>query len=217
MNLYNIKRALLSIVYPNRCPFCDKIIGACEFFCYGCSPLDSYENSDSRRTFYCIYNDKSKPIIAKAKENADGYAISAAAEMLYSVLLKNDILNKIDVIVPIPARKSALRHRGYSFSAMLGKEIASLSGKKCSPNTLFFLRKTDEQKELTLTERAKNLKGALGVKKPLNKFNVLVVDDICSSGATLDEARRALSEYADSVGERAEIYLAAFAKTGGFD
>ena len=214
MNLYNLKRILLGFVYPNRCPFCGEIIRANEFYCQGgkfapsCSELDYYRNIRNSDTYCCAYNDKSKPLIAKAKENADGYAISAVARLLYAALLKNNILHNIDVIIPIPPRKKSMKKRGYSFPALLAKEIAELAELKYSGKTLKLLRETGEQKELSAAERRENLKGAFGIwrKKPYGK-NVLVIDDVSTTGATLDEAKRVLSEYAENV------YAAAFAKT----
>jgi len=210
MNLYNLKRTLLGFIYPNRCPFCGEVIKPSEFFCAGCLKLDFYNNSGSD-TFCCIYNDKSKPVLSKCKENADGYAVSAAAKLLYDALARNNILHKIDVIVPVPARKTALKQRGYSFPALLAKEIAGLSGKKCSCKALVLLREIEEQKELSASERTENLKGAFGVGGAVlcapPKKNILIIDDVSTTGATLNEARRALSEYAENV------YTAAFVKT----
>jgi competence protein ComFC len=207
MNLYHVKRTLLSFIYPNRCPFCERVTEADKFYCPSCAELDFYRNSGGD-IFCCVYNDKSKPLITKAKENADGYAISAAAKLLHSALIQNDILGKIDLIAPVPARKASMKQRGYSFPALLAKEIAGLSGKKYMGKLLVLLRETEEQKDLSADERMENLKGAFGIggMNPHGK-NILIIDDISTTGATLNEAKRALSEYAG------EVYFAAFAKT----
>jgi ComF family protein len=211
MSFYTVKRSLISFVYPNRCPFCGKVIEAGEFFCgisESCDELDYFPNEyNNADTFACIYNDKSKKLLTKAKENADGYAISAAAKLLHDTLVRNNTLHKIDIITAIPARKAAKRQRGYSFPALLAREIAGISGKQYCGRMLVLLRETEEQKELSAAERAENLKGAFGVRKPPKDLNVLVVDDVCTTGATLNEARRALKEHAKAV------YIAAFAKT----
>jgi ComF family protein len=208
MNLYDLKRSLISFVYPNRCPFCDKVITAGGFFCENCAELDYFKNDmSSKNTFCCVYNEKSKPFLSKAKENADGYAISAAAKLLHDALVRNNVLHKIDIITAIPARKAAKKQRGYNFPALLAKEIAQLSEKKYSPKMLVLLRETEEQKELSAEARAENLKGAFGARKLFPGLNVLVIDDVCATGATLNEARRTLEERADAV------FIAAFAKT----
>jgi ComF family protein len=208
MSFYEFKRSLVSFIYPNRCPFCDKVINPDEFYCQCCVLLDFYDNSDRDATFCCVYNDKSKPLISKCKENADGYAICAAAKLLHDALVKNSVLHRIDLIVPVPARKTALKQRGYSFPALLAKEIAGLSGKEYAAKTLRLLRETEEQKERSAAERAENLSGAFSVGRdvPPNK-NILIIDDVCTTGATLNEAKRALAEQAG------EVYAAAFAKT----
>ncbi|MCL2638721.1 MAG: hypothetical protein FWD48_10180 [Oscillospiraceae bacterium] len=209
MSLYELKRSLLSFVYPNRCPFCAKVITAGEFFCAGCAELDFFENnSRNESSFCCVYNEKSKPLIAKCKENADGYAISAAAKLLHDALVRNSVLHKVDIITSIPARKAALRQRGYSFPALLAKEIAALAGKKYSSKILRLSRQTSEQKELSAEARTENLRGAFIIgKKPPNGLNVLIIDDVCTTGATLNEAARVLEAHANAV------FTAAFAKT----
>jgi ComF family protein len=211
MSFYTVKRNLISFIYPNRCPFCNAVIKAGEFFCAFCARLDFVENSNESGTFCCVYNDKSKPLIAKCKENADGYAISAAAKLLHDALVKNNVMHKIDIIVPIPARKAALKKRGYSFPALLARELAGISGKKYCLKTLLLLRETEEQKELSTVQRAENLRGAFGAGRgapdTLQKKNILVIDDVSTTGATLNEARRVLEAHAG------KIYVAAFAKT----
>ncbi|MDR2531696.1 MAG: double zinc ribbon domain-containing protein [Oscillospiraceae bacterium] len=210
MNLYELKRVLLSFIYPNRCPFCGKIIKASEFFCKTCLEFDFYANSGDN-TYCCVYNEKSKPLLTKAKENADGYAISAVARLMLEALIRNNIIHKINVIVPIPPRKTALKQRGYSFPAFLARELAQLSGKKYSLKTLVFVREIEEQKGLSAAWREENLKGAFTVGNSaagaLSEKNVLVIDDVSTTGATLNEAKRVLSEFAGNV------YIASFAKT----
>ena len=204
------KRSLISFIYPNRCPFCNVVIKAGEFFCAYCARLDFCEN-EGGSTFCCAYNDKSKPLITKAKENANGYAVSACAKLLYDSLMENNVMNKIDVITAIPARKAAMKQRGYSFPALLAKELAGLSGKKYSFKMLVLKREIEEQKGLTAVERAENLKGAFGAGRGVPgtppKKNILIIDDISTTGATLNEARHALEAHAE------KIYIAAFAKT----
>jgi ComF family protein len=206
MTAYQLKRSLVSIVYPNRCPFCNAVIAPDEFYCAACPRLTVYDNTN-RDTFFCAYDDFSKPLLNAAKENADGYAISAAAKLLHDALAQNVILPRIDIVTSIPGRKSALRERGYNFPSLLAREIAQLSGKKYAPKMLKLLRETDEQKDLNAAERAENLKGAFGIRREAAGLSVLIVDDVCTTGATLGEAQRLLAEYAN------EVYIAAFAKT----
>jgi predicted amidophosphoribosyltransferase len=172
--------------------------------------LDLYENQ-SDDTFCCVYNDKSIPLLVKAKENADGYAISAIAKLMHDSLKQNCILKKIDIIIPVPPRKAAIKQRGYSFPVLLAKELAQLSGKKCLPKALVLEREISEQKGLSAVQRAENLQDAFAAGNTLrsvpHKRNILIIDDVSTTGATLNEARRALSEYAENV------YIAAFAKT----
>ncbi len=195
MNLYKLKRELISFIYPNRCPFCDNVIGSNLYFCPTCADtLDEYQgNADF--AVYCYYNDKSKPFIFEAKENGNGYAISAAASLFYEKLQKTYILESCDYIIPVPPSKYALKKRGYYFPAMLAKELSILLGIKYSDKFLKRVKESREQKTLTAAERLANISGAfsIGEKSPEN-YSFLLIDDVSTTGATVNEVKRVLLE-----------------------
>ena len=91
-------------------------------------------------------------------------------------------------LVPVPTSRAAYRRRGYDPVALLVRR----SGHPRS-EVLRATRRTASQKTLGLAERARNLSGAFAAKGDLTSRSFVLVDDVMTTGATLDEAARALS------------------------
>ena len=99
------------------------------------------------------------------------------------------------VIVPIPLHKNRLRERGFNQSEAIAK---SLSEKLKIP-VLAALKKikiTPDQTELSGAERRQNLKGVFSVINPerIKSKNIILVDDVKTTGSTLEEAARTLKK-----------------------
>ena len=101
----------------------------------------------------------------------------------------------IQEIVPIPLHPSKRRQRGFNQSETVAVELAELMGLPCRTDILFRIRRTVPQKQLDRSGRTENLKGAFGVSsewKPCN--NVLLIDDIYTTGATVERAAKMLKK-----------------------
>lgn len=102
---------------------------------------------------------------------------------------------EIDEIIPIPLHKSKLRKRGFNQAAILAKKISLLTGIPINEKAVFRIRKTRPQKILNPEERSENLKGAFGVKKTWDvKKTVLLIDDIYTTGSTMDRVTAVLKK-----------------------
>ena len=100
---------------------------------------------------------------------------------------------KIDAVVPVPLHSSRLRKRGFNQAEILAQELSALTGLPVYRDVLYRIRKTTPQKKLGRGSRMKNLKGAFGVSRSwVPCRNVLLIDDIYTTGATLDSAARVL-------------------------
>lgn len=101
----------------------------------------------------------------------------------------------IDVIIPVPLHRKRRRRRGYNQSEILAKEL----GKRCNipvdTNSVIRTVNTRPQKELNNKERQKNLRSAFDVTKYWkNAKNVLLIDDIYTTGNTIDSIARLLKQ-----------------------
>ena len=100
----------------------------------------------------------------------------------------------VDVLVPVPLHSRRLRERGYNQSALLAAEVGKRNGLPVVTDSLVRLRHTKAQvKTAGAEERQRNLAGAFGCRNAkLGGRRVLVVDDVCTTGATLNSCAIAL-------------------------
>lgn len=100
----------------------------------------------------------------------------------------------IDMVVPVPMSSSGVRKRGFNQSELLSARIAKLLKLRHEPRVLIRVKETPPQRELSRQEREKNLKDAFAVKTPnhIQGKNVLLVDDVYTTGSTVKECTNAL-------------------------
>jgi ComF family protein len=102
---------------------------------------------------------------------------------------------QIDIISPVPLRKNREKERGYNQADLLAKPLAFELQLPYNPRILQRQRETQSQVELSLAERRKNLKDAFKADpKTIKDINILVVDDVTTSGSTLEACATAFLE-----------------------
>lgn len=212
---YLVKRLLLDLFYPNRCPFCGEIIPFDEYFCKLCGgklskpPMVTDISGLDGFAAATVYDSVSIPFVSEMKNRNNGYALSGAAFKIYERLLETDILSEVDVITYVPMDKKGLYKRGYNQTKIMAAEIAGLSGIPCA-GLLKKIKATAEQKKLGAEDRRTNVAGAFALCGRVNVKGgrVLVIDDVSTTGSTLSEAARALK-----AGGAVKVFGAVFAKT----
>lgn len=140
------------------------------------------------------YNDASRRLILDFKY---GDKIHAAGTFLpWMIRSGAQLIDACDVIVPVPLHPLRLWQRRFNQSAVLATALARHSGKPHSPDALLRRRATKPQKGLKRAERLKNVKGAFAAnpkrRADIAGKNILLIDDVFTSGATLDECAKAL-------------------------
>ncbi len=107
-----------------------------------------------------------------------------------------ELLVEADLLVPVPLHWKRGWSRRYNQSGALARVIERQSGVKLATETLRRVRSTQQQIGLTRTERAGNVQGAFKVtpdrKADIAGRRVILVDDVLTSGATVDACARAL-------------------------
>jgi len=114
--------------------------------------------------------------------------IKRLARPLSEFILKMHIPN-VDIIIPVPLHIKRLRERGFNQSALIARYIAKKIGVRLDLDSLIRVRLTKPQVGLSASDRIKNIKGAFKVKR--EKFianrNILLVDDVITTGSTMKE------------------------------
>ena len=100
----------------------------------------------------------------------------------------------IDLLVSVPLHVKRLRERGFNQAHLLIRRWARQDGIPLDGLTLFRSRWTEPQTTLSRTERRKNIKGAFSLRHPekIRGRKVLLVDDVYTTGATVNECARVL-------------------------
>ena len=136
-----------------------------------------------------LYEGTAVKLIHKFK-NGDAYLKDYFADLIVAKLLDT---MQIDYITFVPMTKKAERKRGYNQSKLLAESISKrINAPVC--DVVEKVKNTTEQKSLTGKERAKNLEGSFKPKSKdaLLDKNVLLVDDILTTGATADAMCKSL-------------------------
>ncbi len=92
-----------------------------------------------------------------------------------------------DCMVPVPLSAERLRSRGYNQALEIARHVANAIGVRLAPDACVRRRATSVQMDLPLAERARNVRGAFECPRLVEGATVAVLDDVMTTGATLDE------------------------------
>jgi len=110
--------------------------------------------------------------------------------------LQNDLVNEIQqaILVPVPLHRRRGRERGFNQSMLLAQALAEIWKMKILPRALERIRFTQQQATLTAPERQKNVEGAFAPspKADLQHHTIFLVDDVFTTGATMNACAAAL-------------------------
>jgi ComF family protein len=103
---------------------------------------------------------------------------------------------KVDVLIPVPLHPKRLRWRGFNQCVLLGRELSRVFDLPLDPFLLKRKVETPPQTQLSEEERRKNVRGAFFVNpdKSVETRSVLLLDDVYTSGATVNECSRCLKK-----------------------
>ena len=200
------------IFYPRRCPVCQKILKdqkrmicpQCETMlhpighprCFKCGkPVEKGEfcrDCQKRKHMFeqgrgiFVYDSSMRRSVTRYKyygcrEYGDFYA---KAMYRYAKMELREW--KPDLIVPVPVHRSKERMRGFNQAAYLAERISRYTGIPADMGLVQKNIKTKSQKKLNALQRRKNLEKAFCVTGDVRGKDILVIDDVYTTGSTID-------------------------------
>lgn len=211
---------ILDIIFPRRCPLCDEVIPPDEKICPECIGKAELVQEPvckrcgkpigNARKEYCGDCDRKKHFFDSGKAvfvyqgavQHSLYRFKYANRREYAAFYGKMACIQyarwisrlgVDAIIPVPLHRKRRRERGYNQAELFAKEIGKRTGIPVETKLLYRCINTRPQKELNDQERKKNLKKAFTIAQNIVQLRkVLLVDDIYTTGSTVDAAAECL-------------------------
>ena len=186
-----------------RCKKCDMEIYGESEVCDFCK--SNHKIFDKTRAVF-KYDDVVRRTVINFKDSNQKYLAKPMAFLMFQSL--TDDMQNFDVIIPIPLSEKSLKKRHYNQSELLAKEISKLSNKPILTDVLLKTKETQHQKELSYKDRQKNLSEAFKIehRKEIKDKNILLVDDVMTTGATANTCSEILKKFCK------KVYVVTFAR-----
>ncbi len=183
-------------VEPPFCSLCgDPVAGAIDhdFICYSCSsktPAFTAARSAAR------YDGVVGEALRKLKYEQALWLAPDLATLLHHCIQAEFPGREFDLLVPVPLHHVRKRGRGYNQATVLARELGRRLGRKTHPGLLKRIRPTISQTNLTAKARLSNVTQAFQFRKghALTGRKVLLVDDVMTTGATVNACAEALKK-----------------------
>lgn len=184
---------VVQLLYPSRCFGCQSIgPSICSECRHNWHPHYYRSNFDSLIVHSSLlYTPVASKIILAAKESGVKKADDLIIDALTLALQRSKIDLTLSRLVPIPSSKSSQRRRGRSFIVDLVKQLSHRTGIEVL-DCLELSRRVADQSGLDRRQRATNLAGAFTMTTQA-RGELILVDDVVTTGATLREALRAVN------------------------
>jgi ComF family protein len=210
---------ILDILFPNRCPACGIFLEHNDF-CLNClkqikifdfllcprcfSRLPNLKTCHPEEKFILgavtNYNDFIQKAIWNLKFDFVREVASPLAKLLiqYFKTIQNyyEIDLKNFIVVPMPLSLRRLKQRGFNQSELIAKNFANYFNLPLETNLLLRSKHSQPQSEINnFNKRQLNVKDCFDIKKDVLNKNIILIDDVFTSGATMKEAVKTLKKH----------------------
>lgn len=210
------------------CPTCAE--GLCAIGTYGCKGCGRFVGAFALKGLcphclgdvrwfsggasYYLYNDSAQRFVHGLKYHQKPWLAHSMAGQMQDMVAALCERHDIHCLAPVPIHTSRLQERGYNQAQLLAEELSTLAGIPETRQLLLRTRATEPQNKLTLPERIKNVEGAFMLKtlsftEELPE-RVLLIDDVLTTGNTLNACARALQ-----AGGVKHVIIATYASVAG--
>ncbi len=189
--------ALAALLAPPRCAACDARVALLAAFCPACAAgAERARIDDARAIAAFVYGGPVARAIARFKYEDRPDLARPLADLLWRAVEPHATALSGAVVVPVPLHRMRLAERGYNQAALLAARLARRLGAPTLPLALARVRDTPRQATLDREARRTNVERAFRVRAPaaVRGRRVLLVDDVCTTGATFEACARVLSD-----------------------
>lgn len=192
---------ILDIIFPKKCVNCGKI---CEnWVCAECfakinyGKIEYFKEGEIKYLISLFSYDEIRDKMLKFKFNDEAYIKNYFIELVIRHDKIRNMIRKCDLIIPVPMYFLKKLKRGYNQSELLASGIARELQLQEDNNLLIKYKNTRTQSLLNIEERKNNLHDCFKVTnyKKIENKNILLVDDIYTTGATIRECIKQLKQY----------------------
>ena len=188
---------IISAIFPSRCPFCRKVIREEEFCCEDCKKKfpNRVIKSLAKWNFTCISSfpyceNFRKAVLTLKKQKTLGIPLG---KILAESITEGYADFHFDIITAVPLYKSKFKKRGYNQAEILAREVS----KKISVPYIEVLDKIKNTKDQHLLKGRARIFNVLNAYRAKDKDiiankNILIIDDIITTGCTLGECARVI-------------------------
>lgn len=202
--MLRILSQLLDLIYKKHCYFCRRTEENSRF-CSKCyreikylpfARLKYIEGVDVYSAV--LYKDNIVKMIRGVKYHNQRELAYFQAKIMFDYWQKLDVSKKDFIVIPVPISKKRLRERHYNHMSLVAKEFSKMTGYNVDESIIIRVKETKPQYKLTKKQRAENLKGAFSVLLENIEYckdkNLLIFDDILTTGSTVAEISKILSK-----------------------
>jgi ComF family protein len=111
-----------------------------------------------------------------------------------------------DILLPVPLAGRRFRHRGFNQAIELSRCVEQRLAIPMRADVAIRVRETREQAALDRRERRKNIRGAFALRRDLPAANIAIIDDVMTTGSTVNELARVLKR---AGAQRVEVWTVA--------
>ena len=205
---------LLNLFFPNTCQACGEVLLKQEqVICFSClyklpkTGFHLHAENPVSRVFWGRVNlhaassflffskgGKVQHLIHSLKYKGNQETGLYLGKLFGEDLIKSELFNSVDLVIPVPLHPKKQHQRGFNQSESIAKGVSEAMNIPLLTNILVRIVHTSTQTKKSRDSRWDNVKNAFAVHKPsaLENKHILLVDDVLTTGATLESCSRCL-------------------------
>ena len=194
------------MLFPPVCGICGKLDE--KSLCNKCKirlqknalcKIEDYKDTSSyfdEHIYLFQYTGEIRDTILKYKFNEKSYIYRTFLEFAKNNEEMCSQIKKYDIIIPVPVSKKRFKQRGYNQSALIAKNLAKTLNIDYKENVLIKIKDNKPQSEMGQDKRKSNVKDVYKIKnkEKIYQKKVLILDDIFTTGNTVNECAKVLIE-----------------------